>query len=234
MNLNVQILGSSSKGNCYILRADEEILILEVGISFKEIQKSLNFDLRNVVGCLVTHEHLDHSKSIKDFTKRSIDVYSHKDTFIALGIESHRAKPIEALKEFSIGNFKILPFDTVHDSINPLGFLIAHKSFGKLLFVTDTHFVKYKFKDLDYLMIECNYSTEILFKRYDNNEIEFTQMKRLVNSHFSLENVKEFLKANDTRKLKEIYLMHLSDKNSDAELFKNDIEKLTGVITNVC
>jgi phosphoribosyl 1,2-cyclic phosphodiesterase len=59
-------------------------------------------------------------------------------------------------------------------------------------------------------------------------------MKRLVNSHFSLENVLEFLKANDTNKLKEIYLMHLSDKNSDAELFKNEIEKLTGVITNVC
>ena len=234
MNLDIQILGSSSKGNCYILRADEEILILEVGIPFKEVQKALKFNFKNIIGCLLSHEHQDHSKSIKDFTKRSIDVYSHKDTFTTLGIKSHRAKPIEALKEFTIGGFRILPFDTEHDAIAPLGFLVAHKCFGKLLFVTDTHFVKYKFKDLDYLMIECNYSTEILTKRYENNEIGFTQMKRLVNSHFSLENVLEFLKANDTHNLKEIYLMHLSDKNSDAELFKNAVQSLTGIITNVC
>jgi phosphoribosyl 1,2-cyclic phosphodiesterase len=206
MNLNIQILGSSSKGNCYVLRADEEILILECGIKFKEIQKALKFNFKNIVGCLVSHEHQDHSKSIRDFTRRSIDVYSHKNTFITLGFSSHRAKPVEALKEFNVGGFKILPFDVQHDAIAPLGFLIQHKSFGKLLFVTDTYYIKYKFKDLDYLMIECNHSTEIVKERFENKEIHYSVMKRLFNSHMSLENVKEFLRANDTSKLKEIYL----------------------------
>jgi len=234
MNLDLQILGSSSKGNCYLLNTPGETLILECGISYKEIQKDLSFDLKKVLGCIVSHSHSDHSKGIKDLTKRSIDVYSSAGTFTTLGIKSHRAIPVEPLKSFDVGGFRILPFDIQHDAIEPLGYLIEHASFGRLLFVTDTFYLKYKFRRLNYVMIECNYSEEIVNRRYENNEINVSVLKRLFNSHFSLENVKEFFRANDLSKLKGIYLMHLSDGNSDSALFKDEIEKLTGVITNVC
>jgi len=52
--------------------------------------------------------------------------------------------------------------------------------------------------------------------------------KRILKSHFSLENVKEFLKANDLSRVQEIWLLHLSDGNSDAERFKREIQELTG------
>ena len=52
--------------------------------------------------------------------------------------------------------------------------------------------------------------------------------RRLTKSHFSLENLKSFLKANDLSQVREIYLIHLSDANSDEEKFKYEIAALTG------
>ncbi|MNP81687.1 hypothetical protein D3C76_1801220 [compost metagenome] len=52
---------------------------------------------------------------------------------------------------------------------------------------------------------------------------------RLIKSHFSLENVKEFLKANDLSKVRNLMLIHLSSSNSNAKTFKSDIERFTGV-----
>lgn len=234
LDFELKILGSSSKGNCYILRTSTETLLLECGVSFKDISKGLNYGFGGLVGCLVTHEHGDHSKAIKDLTQRGVDVYSSQETFIKLGIKSHRAKPIEAKKTFSLGGFRILPFKVEHDALKPLGFLIEHKEIGRLLFATDTYFIQYKFRDLNYIMIECNFSKKIVSEKYDNGEIHPQLLKRLLNSHMSLENLKTFLRKNDLTKVKEIFLMHLSEKNSDPLHFKKSIEKLTGIITTIC
>ena len=63
----LQVLGSSSKGNCYLLEYKNKVLILDAGVSFKEVQKALNFNIENVIGVLITHEHMDHLKYATDF-----------------------------------------------------------------------------------------------------------------------------------------------------------------------
>lgn len=64
----LKCLGSSSAGNCYLLTSNNgETLILDCGIPIKEIKKGLNWNVKDVVGVLCTHKHLDHSKSVKDF-----------------------------------------------------------------------------------------------------------------------------------------------------------------------
>lgn len=232
--LTLETLGSSSKGNCYLIRTSKEVLILECGLQYQKILQALNFDLSNVVGCLVTHEHLDHSKSTKDLAKKGIDIYSSPGTFEALGVTGHRVHPVEATKQFNLGGFTVLPFDTKHDAAEPIGFLIYHPEFGKLLFATDTYYIKYKFPSLNYVMLECNYSKEILERNVEAGRVNTFLKKRLLSSHFSLENVKKFFLANDITKLREIFLLHLSDGNSNARNFKSEIEKLTGVPVTVC
>lgn len=55
----LKVLGSSSTGNCYLLQSSEgETLIIECGINIREIKKALNFNIRNVAGVLISHEHL--------------------------------------------------------------------------------------------------------------------------------------------------------------------------------
>ncbi|WP_366927928.1 MBL fold metallo-hydrolase [Clostridium sp.] len=175
----------------------------------------------------------DHSKAIKDLLSNGIDVCTSMGTVRAILKESevlethHRLHFIESEKQIKIGGFTILPFETQHDAAEPLGFLISHEDMGKLLFATDTYYIQYKFNGLKHILIEANYSKEILQNNIENG-LNSSLAKRLFTSHFSLENVKEFLKASDLSKCESITLIHLSDENSNAAQFKNEIERLTG------
>ena len=143
--MELQVLSSSSKGNCYILHDESQALIIEAGVRFKEIEQALNFRLDHVVGCIVSHSHADHSKAIPDLMQYGIDVYSSMGTFGALGIEGHRANPVTPLVPFYVGKFTILPFPVEHDCEEPFGYLIHHRDTGKILFCTDTGYLKYTF-----------------------------------------------------------------------------------------
>lgn len=118
--MKMNVLGSNSKGNCYILETDTDKLIIDAGISIKDVQIALDFDFKNVAGTLVTHEHGDHSKAIKDLIKIGVDIYTSKGTAEALKIQSHRVHYIKSLEQFEIGNFIVLPFKTEHDCTEPL------------------------------------------------------------------------------------------------------------------
>ena len=225
--MKLRVLGSNSKGNCYLLQNENETLIIECGISFKEIKIALDFNLRNVVGCLVTHCHGDHSKAVKDLSKSGINVYSSNGTFEALKITGIRLVIIEAFKQFKVGGFTVMPFDVHHDVEEPLGFLINHKDMGTLLFATDTSYLEYRFKELTNILIECNYSEKILLKNMNNDSIDSSTGLRIASTHMSFENCTEMIKANDNPKLKNIVLLHLSDGNSNAKEFKGQMYELT-------
>jgi len=232
--LNLEVLSSSSKGNCYVIKTSDETLLLECGLTYKQIAKGIDYNFINVVGCLVSHEHKDHSKAVVELAEKGVELFMSTGTVMNLGVSSPSIHIAESEKQFKLGKFSILAFSTEHDAKEPLGFLIYHKEFGKLLFATDTYYIKYKFKGLNHIMIECNYSKPILQKNIEKGLIHKSMKKRLLASHFSFENVKKFLQANDLSKVEQIMLLHLSDGNSDARLFKSDIEKLTGVPTIVC
>lgn len=226
--MKLKVLGSSSKGNCYLIQNKNETLIIECGLAYRNIVKALDFNLSNVVGCLITHEHKDHSKSIKDLIKNGIDIYSSRGTFEALEINSHRAKAVKSEEQFKVGNFTVVAFQTQHDCIEPLGFLIFHEELGKLLFATDTYYIQYNFPGLNHILIECNYDEDILSTNVESKKVHPSLKKRIVRSHFSLTNLKGFFKANDLSKVLNIILIHLSSDNSDSEYFRKEIEKVTG------
>jgi len=232
--MELKVLASGSKGNCYLLQSKEETLIIECGIPYKEILKGLNFNLSNVVGCLVSHCHKDHSKASQDFLEAGIDVYTSIGTVRGYVKESeviethHRLKLIESERQFAVCGFTVLPFETEHDCEGSLGFLVQHSDIGKLLFITDSYYCQYKFNGLNHILIEANYANDILQENIDLGLIPWSLRNRLLKSHFSLENVKQFLMANDLSQVRDITLIHLSDGNSNTKKFKDEIERLTG------
>jgi phosphoribosyl 1,2-cyclic phosphodiesterase len=125
-------------------------------------------------------------------------------------------------ESFFIGNFKILAFDVKHDAAEPLGFLIEHPDCGKVLFLTDTYYCQYTFKGLNNIIIEANYSKEIIDRKFG------AVRNRILQSHFSLANCKDMLAANDLSKVNNIVLIHLSDSNSDEIQFQKEVAELTG------
>lgn len=231
--LDIQVIGSSSKGNCYLLDDGHTKIMLECGVKISDVRKACNFELSKVAGCLISHEHGDHIKFLNDTLKSGIDCYMSNGTADAIGKEHHRIKRLEVKKTFKLGSWTILPFDVQHDGSEPFGYLLSNGK-EKLLFVTDTYYVKYRFQGLTHIMVECNYSLPIVDANIELGRIHPSMKKRLLKSHFSLENVKEFFKANDLAAVEEIYLLHLSDTNSDEALFKKEIEALTGIPVTVC
>lgn len=234
--MKLKVLASGSSGNCYLLQAKEETLILECGINYKEILKGLDFNLRSVVGCLITHEHKDHSKAIKEILRAGITTVTSDGTAKALNAYEHlfyRVQPVKSEQQFKLGEFTILPFKTEHDAAEPLGFLIQHPEMGKMLFATDTYYIQYNFPGLNHILIECNYDGDIMTSNIDNGTLNVGLALRLAKSHMSLDNCKSLLNATDLLAVRNIVLIHLSSLNSDSELFKTDIEKLTGKPTYI-
>lgn len=204
-------LGSESSGNGYIFQSEKEVLLIDAGIRLSTVKTALNFDLSNVVGCLCDHGHLDHARYLIDYMKAGINVYTSRDTINHLGLSGHRIHPITTQELFTVGEFKVIPFDVPHN-LPCLGFLVVHKECGKILFITDASHVPNKFVGLNTIMIEANYDDPLL------------QNTRAVGLHMSIDSCINFLKATDMRTVRNIILLHLSSGNSNAHQFKQSVQ----------
>lgn len=224
---------SSSAGSVYILDNGASRLIIELGIPWKKIQQAVSFDLSRVAGALVSHEHRDHSRAVKDAAKAGIDIYMSGGTAGAIGATGHRIHHVKAEQQFQVQNWTVLPLHAEHDAAESLSFLISTGD-EKIIFITDTRFCRYRFQGITRLLIEANYDHDTLERNVDAGLVESSRRKRLIGSHMSIQRVVDFLQANDLSKMREIWLMHLSAENSDELLFKTAIQRMTGIPVYIC
>lgn len=234
--ITIETLGSSSAGNCYRLRSGGRSLLLECGLPWKEIRRGLNFETTNLDGCLCSHFHNDHARSLRDLLKNGVNVYASPETFEHAGrANHHRSVQIgHSLMPWSIGEtWRVRAFEVVHDAEGALGFEVCDDTGDTLVFLTDTAYCKYRFHRINVLMIEANYSETILAANVESGCIEPARAKRVRENHMSIGRVLDFIKANDMSKCRAIHLLHGSDGNSDSELFKRLVQEATGIPTFV-
>jgi phosphoribosyl 1,2-cyclic phosphodiesterase len=225
--MKLQVLNSNSSGNCYLLISDKnEILIIEAGVRLNSVKKALDFDLSGIEGLIASHGHQDHFKFAKDYLNAGIKIFTSKEAILESGIKSYNFVPVTEKVMFTAGTYSILPFDVVHDC-KCFGYVINHKEMGTIVFITDTHYCPYSFKNLNNILIEANYKKEILDQNVDRGITHFSIRNRVIKSHMEIERTKDFLSANDLSKINNIVLIHLSDSASDENLFKSEIENLT-------
>lgn len=225
--MKLKVLSSSSAGNCYLLYNQHEVLLLECGVKMQLIKQALNFDLSNVVGCVITHEHQDHCCAAKDMVAVGINVYASAGTAIGMGIKSHRLRQISNGQTINLGGFTIKAFDAVHDCREPLNYLVQHEECGRLVFITDSFYCPYTFPGLNNILIEANYSQDILDEKVRSGISPEFLRNRVLQSHMSLATCLEFLEANSLAAVNNIVLLHLSDSNSDAAGFKLAVQQQT-------
>ena len=225
--MEIKVLASSSKGNCYRVTDGSSPLLLECGLPFKQIREGIGYEVAGLTACLVTHEHGDHAKAAHDMLKAGVDCYMSQGTADVLGIEGHRLHIVKARAKFALATWTVLPFETVHDAAEPLGFLLQSGD-EKVLFATDTAYLRYRFPGCTRLMVECNYDLPVLRENVESGRVARTVKSRVLRSHMSLETLCGFLSANDLSRVREIVLLHLSDDSSDAARFKRTVQALTG------
>ena len=207
---NLKVVGTGSGGNCYLLTVNGQTLVIEAGVNFTKVKKALNFDLSGVVGVLISHEHGDHADFVKDFVKFGKKIFCTKGT--------GNYNKIEYLKPFQLGLFKITPFEIFHDANEPCGFLIEFEG-KRLAFITDTNDLNIRLNNVDYWLIEANYSTEKL----KHSTLDVSLKKRIQQSHMSIDRCKTILEAHNAEKSKLVLLIHGSEKHSDKEEFLTKI-----------
>ena len=230
--MTLDVVATGSTGNCYILTAGNDKLLLDCGVRYKDIQAALGFKTKNVAGCLVGHDHGDHTKALNDVLRTGVDCYMTSGTAEAKEATGHRVHRVEAGQVFNVGNFGVYPFKTEHDAVDPVGYLISYRPTGeKLLYATDTFYLRYQFKNVNYILIECNYCQGIAKTRYTNGDIEKAFYDRLMTSHMSLDRCKEFLAASDLTATRHIVLIHMSEGNSDERRMMREINRQTNIPT---
>ena len=196
--MKLRVLGSGSSGNCYLLTNGEETLVIEAGIPFREVKKALGWDIRSIRGVIISHRHSDHCKFVHEYEEAGIPVW----------------KPYESeqlQQDILLGRFYIQSFELVHD-VPCCGFLIRHVDLRKMLYVTDTEYVKYTFRDLDVVLIEANYSEKYI----DKTEAKY---KHVLTGHMSIETTLDCIAANRSSKMRNVILCHLSGTGSNMDEF---------------
>lgn len=226
--MKLTCLGSSSSGNCYLLEASDGVLVLECGVSLKEVKKALDFNIGRIAGAVVTHQHGDHAKFIAEYLKSAIRVCALKEVFNAHDLSGRSfTKEIVPMCGYRVGTFKVFALPVSHD-VPCVAFVIEHAEMGKMLFVTDTMLFDYRIKNLSHILIEANYSDEVLTYNIENGITPASMRSRLLQSHMEIKTTEQILSTTDLDGVNNIVLIHLSGNNSDADQFKTRIMQKTG------
>lgn len=168
-----------------------------------------------------SHPPLDHSKSATDFRQMGILI-------LAPYLGNSR-------KSMNMGEFTVKPFDLTtidgnwtHTDANgepcPIyGFLITHKEMGRMLYITDCELIKWKFKDINHILLGVNYDKDLIDR--DNTG----KANHVFRGHLSIDTACEFVKSNNSNDLQNVIMCHLSKNNADKDLF---IDKMKSVVSN--
>lgn len=236
--MEIKVLASGSSGNCTYINDGKTSLLLDAGIPVSKIRIGTDFRLGAVSGALITHRHGDHAKSVLQLLCLGVNVYANEDVFSNIAHKPYNANVIQFDGDtplpFAVGTLSVTPFSVHHDVPN-LGFYIHSTATGEnLVYFTDTFYLSHTFPALNYLLAECNYDPDALDRNIADDRLSPEFKKRLVRSHMSIDTLLEMLKANDLSKMKQIYLMHLSDNNSRAEVFRRRVQAVAGCEVYLC
>ena len=226
--MTLKIIGSSSKGNGYLLEAENgEQLVIEAGCRLMAA-KELGLKTSKCVGLICSHEHGDHCKYVRDYTKAGIEVYS---TSAVKENNKFGVTAVEHGKTYQVGNFRVTPLKVEHD-VECFAYLVHHLEMGTLMFATDCWNLHQVVKGVSHYLIEANYQDEVLDESVRTGKTIQSMADRVRLSHMSLKHCVEYLKMCDAGKTaKTIMLIHASERHLDKKHAELTVAGQTGVPT---
>lgn len=167
-----------------------------------------------------SHPPLDHSKSLNDFNDMGIPVFA----------------PYISKEPMKIGNgdFRVQAFDLTtldgrwtHTNADGsecpcYGFMITHQEMGKMLYITDTELIKWRFKGINHILLGTNYDKDLV--NVDNQ----SKANHVFRGHLSIDTACEFVKSNNSNDLQNVIMCHLSSENADSDSFIEKMKKVAG------
>lgn len=156
------LLASGSKGNSFLLKDDQTMVMIDCGSTKKYLSgclEQLNVQIDDLDGLVITHDHSDHVSQIRHF--RNVSIYSPVE------IPDMDVFQVRAMQKFVIGSLAFTPVPLSHDALNTTGYVITNGS-EKLVYVTDTGYVNERYlplmKGADYIILESNHDVGMLMR----------------------------------------------------------------------
>ena len=236
--MKIKAFSSGSKGNCSIVLCDDTSIIIDMGISYLTLKRSLeenSLSLDDFSGILITHCHNDHIKGLASLVKHSqLNVYIPEAMYESIKEYVPYPKCIMIEDKFNINDVEIELIHTSHDAPYSVGYIIKQDN-KKITYVTDTGYINRKYIELtsnkDMYVIESNHDEEML----ENGPYPYFLRQRVISDRGHLSNMQtsKYLKKVIGNKTKNIILIHLSEKNNTPELALETFKKYNDYNKNI-
>jgi phosphoribosyl 1,2-cyclic phosphodiesterase len=225
MSLFVSSLNSGSNGNCYYIGNEKEAVLVDVGISCREIERRmrrLNLSVQKIKAVFISHEHTDHIRGLHSLVKKySLPVYITTPTlkFGRLYFQTDVTRSFAPHETISVGDLKITAFSKLHDAADPYSFTISCNDTRVGVF-TDIGLpcenVINHFKQCHAAFLEANYDDEML----DKGNYPFHLKRRIKGEtgHLSNKQALELFKRHRPPYMSHLILSHLSQNNNCPKL----------------
>lgn len=212
--MQIKIINSGSTGNGYAVGDEDEVLLIEAGCRFKDVQKALRYNTMGIKGMCISHAHGDHFLYHDQYRNRGFPIMT----------------PFLNDKTYAkMGRFSVQAFEVPHQQdLKCYGFLIKHPQIGKLLFMTDLEYCPYNMANVkpDFIMVECNYMGDYI--DYDFLVEQKMRIDHKFSGHMSLETCKTFINSVKNENLKHIVLIHMSMETCNRDEAKRQIQEIAG------
>ncbi|MDB5191120.1 MAG: Phosphoribosyl 1,2-cyclic phosphodiesterase [Segetibacter sp.] len=243
MSLFITSLNSGSNGNCYYVGNQNEAILVDAGISCREIEKRmkrLGLDMQNVKAIFVSHEHTDHIKGIPSLAKKfQLPVYITEPTLLhgRLMLEPSLVVNFIAHQPIAIGNLSITAFPKFHDASDPYSFIVDCNNIKVGIFTDIGAACKnviHHFKQCHAAFLEANYDEDML----NNGNYPYFLKKRICGGSGHLSNKEAFDLFTKHRPpyMSHLLLSHLSHNNNCPklvhELFTSNAQKVKVVVAS--
>jgi phosphoribosyl 1,2-cyclic phosphodiesterase len=237
MSLFTASLNSGSNGNCYYIGNEQEAVLVDIGLSCKELEKRMTrigLNIRKVKAIFVSHEHSDHISGVRVTSKKyRIPVYINEATRKGgrLEIDPTLLYSFAAHQAVQIGELSVVPFPKRHDAANPHSFVVEgnNTTIGVLTDIGSAcEHVRSYFKQCHAAFLETNYDEEMLM----NGHYPIYLKKRISGDHGHLSNLQalELFRQYRAEHMSHVFLSHLSKENNSPEVARRLFEEHAGEV----
>lgn len=227
--MKIQILASGSKGNCTLIESKNTKILIDVGINYSRIKKTLdelNIDINTINGIIISHTHSDHIGGLSSLIKKiDIPVFIREELFDEIKKIIPREKIILIDEQsVTINDLDIELINASHD-VPAFGFIINDGE-KKIVYLTDTGYINRKYyeklENLDAYVIESNHDEKMLME----GPYPYILKQRVISDkgHLSNRYTGRFLNKTIGNKTKCIILAHLSENNNTESLALEQIQ----------
>lgn len=232
-------LGSGSSGNCYYLSTDTTTILIDAGLSIKNIKKhlkSFGLSINDVDAVFVTHDHADHIKAVGHlandlgkpiYATQLVHQGINRNYCITSKLTDQHRHYVQKGATLECGDIRLTPFEVPHDSTDCVGYLVEMDG-CKFCLITDVGHITPTIEDMvanaNYLVVEANYDEEMLmtgpYPAYLKGRI------RSGKGHMCNKDTAALIAEHCTPALKHVWLCHLSEENNHPELARKTIDSI--------